>query len=549
MSDPADLAAARDAYAHNDWRGASQRFERIRERGPELTAEDVYASADCAWWLGQIDEALAGYEESYRRFLDEDRPVKAAGSAMDVAVSLFLRGDEAVGSGWMSRAQRLLADLPECAEHGYLLYLSAEGALGGAGMEGAQELARQVQRSGRQHGDPTLVALGVLCEGRALLKQGRVAEGMPLLDEAMVAVLSDELAPAFAGNIYCNLISACHELADFRRAGEWIDATQAWCDRLPDAVLFTGICRVHRAQLLHLQGAWDRAEQEATRVCDELADIHVASVAEAHYEIGELHRLRGDLSAADDAYARAHALGRDPQPGVALLRLAEDRLEEANASISAAIAARPDLPLTRAPLYAAQIAIALAAGDMAAAAGAGEQLERTAQTYGTSGLRASALAGRGAVTLAKGHAAAALPILGEALATWHQLGAAHDAAGVREVMALAYEALGDRDAAARERAAAGETYARLGAKLDAARVGDGARGTDAIPGGLTDREIEVLTLVATGRTNRDVAEDLVLSEKTVARHLSNIFTKLGVSSRTEAAAFAFQHGLASRSRG
>ncbi|MEX0754900.1 MAG: LuxR C-terminal-related transcriptional regulator [Actinomycetota bacterium] len=549
MGRSVDLAAAREAFEGRDWRGARELFTGVREQGTTLTADDVYALAECAWWLGLIDEALSDYEAAYRLYLHGEQPGKAAGSALDLAISLFLRGDEAMGSGWMRRAQRLLEDQPEGVEHGYLLYFGVEGALGGTVGDGVREQAQQVQEFGRRHHDPNLVAVGVLSEGRVLIKRGHVAEGMALLDEAMLAALSDELAPAMAGNIYCNLISACHELADIRRAGEWVEATEDWCERLPDAVLFTGICRVHRAQLLHLQGSWDRAEREAARVCEDLAEIHVASVAEAHYEIGEIHRLRGDLAEANGAYARAHGLGRDPQPGLALLRLAEGRIQDAVTSVRAALAALADEPLPRAPLCAAQVEIALAIGDGATARAASEELDRAAVTYGTSGLRAAALRGRGAVLLGEGNATEALPPLREALALWHDLGAPHDAARVRELLAVAYTAMGDADAAGREYEAATTAYARLGAKLDAERVAAHGSAGPPIPGGLTDREVEVLSLVATGRTNRDVADVLVLSEKTVARHLSNIFAKLGVSSRTEAAAFAFQHGLAARRRG
>jgi DNA-binding NarL/FixJ family response regulator len=508
---------------------------------------DLEDRADAAWWRGDLDEASALLERAYRDHLDEGRPRPAAMAAVGIAVNAFLRGDGVVGSGWLGRAQRLLRDEPEQVEHGYLLYLELEGALDGdAGAVVA--MAGRVRDIGRRHGDPNLVAGGDLFEGRALVRQGRVAEGMALLDETMLAVLSGDLRPEYAGNVYCHLMAAFHELADVRRAAEWTEATGRWLAGLPAAVLFTGICRVHRSQVMARKGAWAQAEREATLVCLDLADLHVAGAAEGHYQLGELRRLRGDLAGAEAAYRRAHELGRDPQPGLALLRLAQGRTATAAASIRAALTAASPDRLARAQLCAAQVEIALAAGDAATATAAGEELARTASTYGSSGLEAAALQARGALLLAEGRAEAALPTLRAACRRWRELDAPYDAARVRLPLAEAYRALGDGDAAARELDAAAAVFEELGAAPDAARVA-ALRGSRALPGGLTAREAEVLALVAAGRSNREIAETLVLSPKTVARHLSNIFAKLGVASRTQAAAFAYEHGLATPERG
>ena len=291
------LEAARDAYGRHDWAAARDRFHAARAEG-ELAPGDLDALADAAWWLGDFDEASAVLGEAYRRHLDDGRPRPAAMAAIGIAVNHFLRGDGVVGSGWLGRAQRLLRDQPEHAEHGYLLYLELEGALGGD--PGAVvAMAGRVRDIGRRHADPNLAAAGDLFEGRALVRQGRMAEGMALLDEAMLAVLSGELGPGWAGNVYCHLMAAFHELADVRRAAEWTEATSRWLDGLPPAVLFTGICRVHRSQVLARRGAWAEAEREAALVCQDLADLHVAGAAEGHYQLGELHRLRGDLAAAE----------------------------------------------------------------------------------------------------------------------------------------------------------------------------------------------------------------------------------------------------------
>jgi DNA-binding CsgD family transcriptional regulator len=375
-----------------------------------------------------------------------------------------------------------------------------------------------------------------------------VPEGLALLDESMVTVLSEELTPEWAGNIYCHLMAACHELGDIRRAAEWTEAMTRWVEGLPAAVLFTGICRVHRSQVLQTKGAWEGAEREAVLVCEQLEGISVGTVAEGHYQLGEIRRLRGDLAGAEGAYRRAHQLGRDPQPGLALLRLAQGRVDTASASIRAALAAEPDNRLARARLCCAQAEIALAAGDLDMARSSRDELERIASSYGSSGLKAMALAVRGAVALAEGPPEAALPILRAACRRWQDLDAPYDAARVGLSLSLAYHALGDAESAAREQDAAGAVFERLGAALDARKAAS-LRNRTALPDGLTGREAEVLALVATGRTNGEIAASLFISEKTVARHLSNIFTKLGLSSRTAAAAYAFEHDLASPRRG
>jgi DNA-binding NarL/FixJ family response regulator len=542
------LEAARDAYRRHDWAGARERFTAARAAG-ELAAADLDALADAAWWLGDVDEASAVLEAACRRHLDEGRPGPAAMAAMGIAVNHFLRGDGVLGSGWVGRAQRLLRDQPEGPEHGYALFLELEGGLAGGDAAAVAGAAARVRDLGRRYADPNLVAGGDLFEGRALVRQGRMAEGMALLDEAMLAVLSGQLRPEWAGNIYCHLMAAFHELADVRRAAEWTEATGRWLAGLPAAVLFTGICRVHRSQVLQLKGAWAQAEREATLVCQDLAELHVAAVAEGHYQLGELRRLRGELAGAEDAYRQAHRLGRDPQPGLALLRLAQGRAATASASIRAALAAVSADRLARARLCAAQVEIALAAGEPEVAGRACEELQQTASTYGSSGLEAAALQARGAVLGAGGRPEAALPTLRAACRRWQELDARYEAARVRLLLAAAYRALGDGDAAMRELDEAEAVFGRLGAGPDAARAAAALHGRPALPAGLTGREAEVLALVAAGRTNREIAETLVLSHKTVARHLSNIFAKIGVTSRTQAAAYAFQHGLAAPGRG
>lgn len=510
--------------------------------------EELDRLSDAAWWRGRLEEFLQTGEAAFRAHLRAGQPRDAAKIALELAVSLFLRGDEALGSGWLGRSQRVLEDLPEGPEHGYLRYvIEVEGALDGDDMEAVAAAARGVQDLGRRHDDSDLVACGVLGEGRALLRLGDVPAGMRLLDEAMLAVLHGDLEPAWAGNVYCHLMAACHELADIGRAREWTEATWSWLSELPAAVLFTGICRVHRSQVHQVAGDWDRAEREAERVLDDLADLHVASVAEAHYQVGELRRLRGDLDGASRAYGLARDLGRDPQPGLALLCLVQGRVDAASSGIRAAFHTVGRDRLARARLCPAQVEVALAAGDLEVARRACAELEEAAAVYGTSGLEAAALRCRGALAVAESRPEEALAALRAACRRWHDVGATYEAARSCVLLGEAYGTLGDPDAGMSELISAREMFERLGAAPDAQladRLVAQLSEEDTRPAGLTEREVEVLQLVARGRTNREVAEQLVLSEKTVARHLSNIFTKIDVSSRTEAAAFAFQHGIA-----
>jgi DNA-binding CsgD family transcriptional regulator len=539
--------AAREAYDRRDWEVAREGFAAAAAAG-ELSADDTFAWADAAWWLGRVPESLAAGEQAYRRFLEGDRPARAAMAAIHIAVDLLLRGDEVVGSGWLRRAERLLEDHPDSAERGYLTYLlGVEAALGGDELDAVAVTAAHVGELGERHDDPNLVALGILGQGRARVKQARVDEGLALLDEAMVAVLTEDLSPEWAGNIYCHLMSACHELGDVRRAVAWTRATTSWLATLPEAVLFTGICRVHRSQVLQASGGWDEAAAEAARVCEDLEHIHVASAAEAHYQVAELCRLRGDLAGAERAYEAARARGRDPQPGLALLHLAEGRAGVAAAGLAAAVAGVTD-PLARLRLRAAQAEVALATGDADLAEQACTEVATIADRYGSDGFVATAHAARAACLLAAGRPGDALTLAREACRTWRALGVPYEAARVGVLLARACEALDDHDGARRELDAAARVFERLGATRDVEVVA-ALTGRPRDEDGLTRREVEVLAEVARGSTNREIASALVISEKTVARHLSNIFTKLGCSSRTAAAAYALERGLVPGGRG
>jgi len=533
------LAAAQAAFAARHWTGARDGFLAARQEAP-LDADDLSALAAASWWLGLMDESLAVGEEAYGRYLEASDRRRAAMRAFDIAYAYFLRGNEEVGGGWVSRAQRLLADEPDCPEQGYLLYFAVETSLDGGKETMAK--ARQVQDFGRRHADRNLIAAGIVAEGRVLIKLGRAQEGLALLDEGMLEASAEDMSPIWAGNIYCHLMAACYELGDIRRAAAWTQSTADWCDRMAPAVLFKGICQVHRAQVMQIRGAWTQAQDEAERVCQDVAHIHVGIVAEGRYQIGEIRRLRGDLEGAEDAYRQGHHLGRDPQPGLALLRLAQGRTEAAAALIRSALAGVTDR-LSRARLLAAQVEIAVAAGDPATASVAADELDAVASAYRSSGLQAAAKRSRGSVLLATGRTEEALSTLRSACSGWTELEAPYDCAKVRVLLARAYRQLGDIESSGRELDAARSAFEELGAELDAKDAARGCRAT--LPNGLTEREGVVLALVAAGSTNRQIAAELFLSQKTVARHMSNIFTKLDVTTRTAAARFAFEHGIAS----
>jgi ATP/maltotriose-dependent transcriptional regulator MalT len=539
------LERARRAYGDRQWDKACHAFAEAREHG-DLDAADLAAFADAAWWLGHTDESLRLSEEVYRHHVQGNRTPQAAGLAIEMGFLWLLRGEPTVGSGWINRATRLLADAPECAEHGYLLYLEVMDAQQRGDPERAIELSRRMQDLGDRHGDPTLRAVGLVLQGVVMIRQGRVDEGLAVLDEAMLPVRAGDVSPDWTGNIYCQLMALFIELADIPRARAWTDATERWCDGFSNAAMFRGICRVHRAQLLHLQGDWATAEQRAAQACRDLADMNVEVVAEGHYVIGELRRLRDDRAGAEEAYGLAHELGRDPQPGLARLRLAQGRTGIAASALDAALAATNE-PATRAPLLAARVDVAEAAGEVTAAADAARQLTEVAETFGTPGLVAASRLAAGTASLVAGEPERALPALRDACRQWRKLDASYDTARTRARLARALEAMGDAEAAERERGLAKATFAELGAVHDL-RVLEEHQQDGAPPGGLTPREAEVLALVATGQSNREIARALTISERTVERHLSNMFAKLGLSSRTEAAGFAFAHGLASPAR-
>jgi DNA-binding NarL/FixJ family response regulator len=529
------LARAREAYANHDWPAAAAGYDSLS--AANLSADDLAAFADAMWWLGNTEDRLRLGAASYDAFLAESRPANAAMAAVLLGILHIARGDQPQGIGWIGRAGRLAEGLPECVVHGFMLFLTAvEGNLQAGKPTEAVVAARQLQELGRRLDEPDLVAMGIQAEGRALIKAGNTADGLALVDEAMVAVLEGRLTPFTLGTLYCHTIAACHEVAELQRMVRWTDLTEKWLGTLPVALPFGGpfggLCAVHRAQLHLLRGAWDESERSALQIVHLLDTSRLDYAAEAWYIVAESRRLRGD-PAASEAYDEAHARGRNPQPGRALLRLAHGDAEGAARSMRSALVAAGADPLRRAPLCAAAVEIALAAGRPQESDVAAAELHETASTYATSGLKAMAASARGAALLANGRPEEALPVLREAFRDWQELGAVYEAARACVLLAQAYRNVGDEESAASEEALANATFERLGARRAAREA----------PDGLTTRECEVLALVAEGRSNRQIGEALFISDRTVARHLTNIFHKIDVESRTQAARYAIEHGL------
>jgi DNA-binding CsgD family transcriptional regulator len=455
-----------------------------------------------------------------------------------------MRGETGRATGWFAHAHRLLEhDARECAERGYLLLPIVEQRLDSGDYEAAYAAASDAAAIGERCADPDLVACARHQQGRIRLQQGQVEAGLALLDETMVTVTAGELSPLVTGLMYCSVIGACQQVYALDRTREWTAALTRWCEEQPDMVAFAGACQVHRAEIMQLQGAWPEAIEEARRAGARSDGVSRQAVAAAFYQQAEVHRLKGEFTAADEAYRSASHHGLEPQPGLALLRLAQGSPEAAATAIRRVASTTVDR-LKRIGLLPAYVEIMLAAGDVQDARNACRELEDLARSFDTGVPDAIAAQARGAVDLAEGDARAAIGSLRRAFEVWQRIEAPYAAARVRVLIGLACRTLGDEDGASLEIDAAKSVFQRLGAAPDLARIAALMRGaTSSQPHGLTPREVQVLRLVATGATNKAIASKLSRSEKTVDRHVSNILTKLGVSSRTAAAAFAHQRKL------
>ena len=532
------LERGRAYYARRAWADAFDALT-LADHTTPLGCDDLERLAMAAFLTNRETEYIAALDRVHRDCLAADLPARAARAAFWIGLCHLFRGEFGPATGWFGRARRTLdRHGADCVEQGYLLLPQIEQRLAAHDGEQALKLAVQAVNVGERFADPDLVTCARHLQGRALLLQDRVEPGLALLDEAMVAVVAGELSPRMTGLVYCSVIEKCMTVCAFSRAREWTFLLSRWCEEQPQLVTFTARCLVHRAEVLQLQGDWDQAIEEARRACT--AGAPQPPVA-AVYRLGELHRVRGRFAEAEAAYSEASARGFEPQPGLALLRLAEGRIDAAAVSIRGAVASAKDR-YARLRLLGAAVEILLAAGETEQARSALRDLDAGTRPLDSDVPGAIAAQARGAVALARGDAAAALPSLRDAFERWQAAGTPYEAARARELVGLACRTLGDEDGAKLELAAATATYAELGAAHDLSRRrSDEAR--ESLPRGLSKRELQVLRLLAAGKTNRAIAADLGVSPRTVDRHVSNLFGKLGVCSRVAATAYAHRNGL------
>jgi DNA-binding NarL/FixJ family response regulator len=532
----ASAAAAREAVERRAWQKAFDLYAAAESRGP-LDAIDLEQWATAAYLVGRVDTAIDALTKAVQHSIasgDEERAVVAMHWIIYMHIG---RGDMAQVSGWMTRAQPILERLPDDSPgRGWFVALAAflDTAVHGQSEQGMAR-AKNAVATARRTGDPDLLVMALNVLGRSLLRMGDAA-GMEPLDEAMVVIVGGTVSPIPAGTVYCSVIEACEEIADVRRAQEWTEALDAWCSRQGDMVTFTGRCLIHRSSLLSQRGEWQAAVAEARRACDRLAGAaDEVSSGRAHYQLGELARMTRNHEDAESEYQEAARWGHDPQPGLALLRLAQG-----NVSAAAAMMRRLDAEHgsvhERTGFLPAFVRIMVEAGDRESARSAASELAGIAETLGTDCLRAEAEYAMGLVAVADGDHTKAITALRRSASTWRRVGAPFEVAQVQLSIARACRDLGDSDTAEFEEEAARRT-------LDSLGVADPTRSDPDDMHGLSRRELEVLQLLATGITNQDVADRLFVSVRTVDRHVANIFTKLGVTSRTAATAFAYEHDL------
>jgi ATP/maltotriose-dependent transcriptional regulator MalT len=544
MTDLATLRRGRTSYEQRAW-SESYRLLQAADQETPLDADDLERLAIAAYMIGRDDDCEAVTARAHQGFLDRGDGEGAARAAFWLGFALLARGAMAPAAGWLARAERLLDEgRLDSVVRGYLLIpvaiqcmVKGDASAGHAAFNRAAEVAVRFDDTG-------LASLARHGCGRALIQLGQIAAGVALLDEAMVAVIAGDVAPILAGDIYCSVLEACQETFDLQRAYEWTTSLAQWCASQPDLVRYRGECLLYRAEVMQLRGNWDQAAQDAHDACALLTSGQGRPMAGgAFYRLGEIHRLRGEFTKAEAAYAEANERRRKPYPGLALLRLAQGQIDAAAVSIRGVLVdTRP--PAARARMLAAAVEILLAASDLDDASAATSELTDVAGRIGAPLLRAASAHATGALLLARGDVAGASTSLRQAWEIWRDLEMPYEEAHTALLMAAVSEERGDQDGRRLELETARRIFTKLRAEPCIARVAEQAeRASHPRIGSLSEREAQVLRLLAAGKTNRAIADELFISEKTVARHVSNIFDKLGVSSRTGATAWAFQHNL------
>lgn len=537
------LERGREAFRRQAWADAYSLLSTAADE-TALDPGDLELHAKAAYLTGKETDCVDIWARAQQEFRDRGHTRKAARAAFWIGMILFNQGDHAQGSGWMARARRLAADYQEeCVEEGFLRVPEALRHLRKGDAETARTLFGEATGIGKRFGNPDLMTLGRLGQGQALIHQQKIEEGTTLLDEVMVSVVSDEISPIVAGIVYCAVIDTCRKIYDLRRAKEWTAALSRWCDSQPDLIPYRGQCLVRRAEIMQLRGDWPDAMNEARRACDLSQSSSPPAGGEAFYRRAELYRLQGDFSKAEETYQQASTLGRKPQPGLALLRLAQERLDAAVAAIRLAEEEAQDRT-KRSRILPAFVEIMVAADQKEAARDAARELSGIADELDAPYLKALAGRAEGNVLLEEGEPRDALDVLRGAWSLLNEMEASYESARTRVLIGRACRDLGDGDTAQMELDAARSLFQKLGASPDLDRL-------DSMPGksspesshGLTPRELEVLRLLATGKTNKEIASELYISERTVDRHVSNILGKLDLPSRAAATAYAYEHDL------
>jgi DNA-binding CsgD family transcriptional regulator len=537
------LERGRAAIEREAW-GEARSLLAEADRVTPLDPDDLEHLAIAGFLAGDDAQAIEALSRAYQAHLSARELRRATKCAFWLNFIFDNRGEAVRARGWQTRAEELIDECgDDCVERGYVRMIQAFVPLEHGDIQAAHDAFAEVAQIGQRFGDPDLRMLGTMGRGKMLTLLGRREEGFALLDEVMTSVIHGEVMPVLMGQAYCMVVETCYDFLELRRATEWTETFRQWCESHPDMAAYRGDCLLYRSEVLQINGAWQDAMEEVSRACVRLADPQgQLGLAGAHYRRGELHRLRGEYNDAEAAYRQASRLGKSPEPGLALLRLNQGQVSAAAAMMRRALAEASD-PGTRWRLLPAYIEIMLEAEDLPSARDGVVGLRRLAEEFATAYVDAAASHQEGALALTEGKPSEALPSLRKAVSIWLALPAPYEAARTRSLISRCCRELGDEESAELELDAARVTFQLLGAKADLARIDAATARTNGLPGHLTAREVDVLRLVAAGNTNRAIADELIISEKTVARHMSNIFTKIGVSSRAAATAFAYEHKL------
>lgn len=462
------VEAGRKALERHAWAEALTQLKQA-DAARELDAEGLEMLADAAWWMAEPAVSVAARERAYAGFVAAGDKHRATRAALRLALESANRNAMSTAQAWFVRAQKLVEGDEDSAAFGHVLFVRVLMGQRPTDVDEAVALGKRIAGLGERHGDADLQAFGAMAQGFALMSGGDVKGGFAHFDAATLAAAAGELSVWPTGWVYCSTITACLELADYRRASEWTEATTRWCEQ-QSVTGFPGVCRVHRAEIVALRGAWAQAEQEARQACEELERYQIRlTAAEGFYQLGEIRMHMGDLPAAKEQFRRAHELGKAPEPGMSLVRLAEGDAEGAGLSLHRALANAGEKP-ARARLLPAEIEVALTLGDRERARVASAELDAIAKTFGTPAMEAIAGLARGSLQLADGDADAADATLRSTLRMWVELDVPYEIARTRVLLAEVYRAQGDPTAATLELQSALAAFERLGARRDARRV-------------------------------------------------------------------------------